>query len=520
MSSEESKASKQPVKRARVGSGPEIASNGAKKQRKMEDAGGSSSSKGAASSSSTSHLVDRSRVRILREGEIRGTGPVVYWMSRDQRARDNWALLYAQERALQQSAPLAVVFNLVPKFLDATIRQFGFMLRGLSEVEARLAEHNIPLFLLQGSPETNVPAFVRENGASLLVADFTPLRISLQWHRAVADAIDVPFHQVDAHNVVPAWVASDRLEYAARTIRPRITKWLPKFLVDFPSLQRHPAPWPGAKPENDWDKARAGLEVNRDVPEVAWCAPGEDAGLAQLRDFATNRIKLYEAQRNNPCVPEALSNLSPWLHFGQLSAQRAALEVKCIAGKSHSGAVASFIEESIVRRELAENYCFFNPDGYDRLDGLYPQYDNNSWAQKTLREHAGDKREVVYTAEQLEKGRTHDELWNASQLEMVHTGKMHGFLRMYWAKKILEWTPSPGEALRIAIYLNDKYELDGRDPNGYVGCAWAIAGVHDQGWAERAVFGKIRYMNLAGCKRKFNVANYISRIKRIVQALR
>jgi len=190
------------------------------------------------------------------------------------------------------------------------------------------------------------------------------------------------------------------------------------------------------------------------------------------------------------------------------------------APRSHSGAVASFIEESIVRRELAENYCFFNPDGYDRLDGLYPQYDNNSWAQKTLREHAGDKREVVYTAEQLEKGRTHDELWNASQLEMVHTGKMHGFLRMYWAKKILEWTPSPGEALRIAIYLNDKYELDGRDPNGYVGCAWAIAGVHDQGWAERAVFGKIRYMNLAGCKRKFNVANYISRIKRIVQALR
>ncbi len=171
-------------------------------------------------------------------------------------------------------------------------------------------------------------------------------------------------------------------------------------------------------------------------------------------------------------------------------------------------AVDAFLEEMIVRRELSDNYCHHNPD-YDRLDGLYPQYGNDSWAQKTLREHAGDRREHVYSLEQFERAETHEALWNAAQLEMVHSGKMHGFMRMYWAKKILEWSSSPEEALRVAIHLNDKYELDGRDPNGYVGCAWAIAGLHDQGWAERAVFGKIRYMNEAGCRRKFDVAAYV-----------
>lgn len=154
-----------------------------------------------------------------------------------------------------------------------------------------------------------------------------------------------------------------------------------------------------------------------------------------------------------------------------------------------------------MRRELTDNFCFYNKK-YDSVEGAY------EWAQKTLKDHAKDKRSYLYTREQLEKAKTHDKLWNAAQYQMVAEGKMHGFLRMYWAKKILEWTSSPQEALCIALYLNDRYELDGQDPNGFVGCMWSICGIHDQGWAERPVFGKIRYMNYKGCLRKFNVAQF------------
>jgi deoxyribodipyrimidine photo-lyase len=255
--------------------------------------------------------------------------------------------------------------------------------------------------------------------------------------------------------------------------------------------------------------------VDRSVPEVTWAEPGEDGAAATLATFLRERLKAYAVARNDP-TKAALSQLSPYLHFGQLSAQRAALAARAARTSSTAASVDAFLEELIVRRELADNYCFYNPR-YDELDGLYPTFGNDSWAQRTLREHAGDAREYTYSLAQLEEGRTHEDLWNAAQLEMVHTGKMHGFMRMYWAKKILEWTASPAEALRIALHLNDKYELDGRDPNGFVGCAWAIAGVHDTAWTERPVFGKVRFMNYAGCKRKFDVPTYVARMLRLAK---
>ena len=226
------------------------------------------------------------------------------------------------------------------------------------------------------------------------------------------------------------------------------------------------------------------------MPEVSWAVPGEAAARATLDHFLTRRLRLYE-NRNDPAKPQALSGLSPYLHFGHISAARCALEAKKFS-KSASKAVESFFEELVVRRELADNFCWYSPK-YDTLEGQ--KYD---WARDTLRDHANDKRDRVYTLEQFEQGKTHDKLWNAAQLEMVHGGKMHGFMRMYWAKKILEWTESPEQAMEFAIHLNDKYSLDGRDPSGYVGCAWSIVGVHDQGWKERPVFGKIRYMAYSG----------------------
>ncbi|MCL4134073.1 UNVERIFIED_CONTAM: hypothetical protein GTU68_017547 [Idotea baltica] len=221
-----------------------------------------------------------------------------------------------------------------------------------------------------------------------------------------------------------------------------------------------------------------------------------------LTGFCNKRLKMFDEKRNNPTI-NALSNLSPWIHFGQISAQRCILEVKKHK-KSFSASVDAYVEENVVRRELSDNYCFYQ-ENYDNLNGAY------EWARITLKQHAKDKRPFLYTRNTLQEAKTHDDLWNSAQIQLVKEGKMHGFLRMYWAKKILEWMPSPEESLATAIYLNDRYSLDGRDPNGYVGCMWSICGIHDQGWAERDVFGKIRYMNYAGCKRKFDIKAFIAR---------
>ena len=453
-------------------------------------------------------LVAPSRVRTLKDGSVStsNVGGVIYWMSRDQRVQDNWALLYARELASEKKLPLTVVFCLVPTFLEATIRHYGFMLKGLEEVEMELRSLRVPFALLQGLPAQTLPAFAKEHRAAAIVTDFSPMRVPIAWKRDVAAALPsgVPVYEVDAHNVVPVWVASDKQEVGARTIRTKITNKLPDWLLEFPCFEALDATPPpsimkATAAAVDWPAVHAGVKVDRSVGEIDWCTPGSAAAHAAVAAFCAERLKIFADKRNDPTV-NALSGLSPYLHFGQLSAQRMALLVKAHA-RSHNESVKAFLEESIVRRELADNFCFYNPN-YDNLNGAA------GWARESLELHAADKREHVYTLEQLEAAQTHEDIWNAAQLQMARTGKMHGFMRMYWAKKILEWSPDPAEALRRAIYLNDRYSIDGRDPNGYVGCGWAIMGVHDMGWAERAVFGKIRYMNYAGCKRKFDIKAY------------
>ena len=470
--------------------------------------------------------VDSQRIQIERESNS-DTGPVIYWMSRDQRFFDNWALLHAQEEAKKRGVPLAVVFSLVPKFLQASIRMYGFMLDGLKDVQEACLEHNVPFHLLTGYPQDTLPKFVEQYKVSLIVTDMSPLRTGVEWRNQVCDETshtDCGFHIVDAHNVCPVWSISNKVEYGARTLRIKINKVVHGYLTGFPlpekqtdelAISVYGKDWRnGATTNVNWDEVKASLEVDRDVKEVTWCVGGEHAARQNLNQFLAKRLRLYE-KRNDPTV-NALSNISPWLHFGNIASQRCILEAKKHS-RSYNEGVKSFVEEILVRKELSDNFCYYNPQGYDKLDGLYPSYDNNSWAQRSLQEHEGDRREYVYTRKQFELGKTHEKLWNAAQLEMVYFGKMHGFMRMYWAKKILEWSKSPSEALETAIYLNDKYSLDGRDPNGYAGCAWAIAGLHDQGWREREVFGKIRYMNHAGCKRKFDVAKYVSNVQRLVK---
>jgi deoxyribodipyrimidine photo-lyase len=447
-------------------------------------------------------LVNIKRVRILKKGR-EATGPVLYWMSRDQRVNDNWALSYAIEIAENTGQSVMVVFTLVDEFLGATWRQFDFMLKGLKQVEAGLTRLNIPFSLLIGNPGATLPQFVRQHHISRMIVDFDPLKIKRIWKNEVNALIDIRVEEVDAHNIVPCWIASDKEEFAAYTFRPKLTRLLPGYLDQFPPLIRQQGNDPIRR--TNWEAIVKTLKSDRTVKPVGWLTPGEKAAKAVQTKFLETKINAYATRHNDPNL-NYVSDLSPYLHFGHISAQRLALDI--INNLLHSENTDAFLEELIIRRELSDNFCFYN-QYYDQVAGFQP------WAKKTLEDHCLDEKEYLYTEEQFEHALTHDSLWNAAQLQMVVSGKMHSYMRMYWAKKILEWSASPEDAMQIAIYLNDKYQLDGRDPNGYTGCAWSIGGIHDRAWSERNIFGKIRYMNRNGCERKFDVNKYIASIYRI-----
>jgi deoxyribodipyrimidine photo-lyase len=451
-------------------------------------------------------MIHKDRARLLKMGK-RGKGPVVYWMSRDQRAEDNWALLFAQERALEQEVPLIVCFCLAGSFLGAPWRAYDFMLRGLRETSRTLNRAHIPFVLLTEEPHETLPPLLADLSASLLVMDFDPLRIKRIWQERVLERISIPSYEVDAHNVVPCWVTSPKREYAARTIRPKINGQLSRFLTPFPFLVTHPYRSDTPFPSVDWERVEEQLSADMSISPVKWLEPGPDAAHKVLTSFISGGLERYAEDRNDPTL-EGLSNLSPYLHFGQLAPQRAALNIAS-CGKN-ADAVGTFLEELVIRRELADNFCYYTSD-YDSVH-CFPD-----WARKTLDEHRKDVRKHSYTLSELEEAQTHDDLWNAGQKEMVIRGKMHGWVRMYWAKKILEWSPSPEEALERAIYLNDRYELDGRDPNGYTGIAWSIGGVHDRAWPSHEIFGKVRYMNYRGASRKFSISGYVNRIENITE---
>ena len=443
--------------------------------------------------------VDPRRTVRLNSTGLR-PGPVVYWMSREQRVSDNWGLMHAQKLALERQQPLAVAFTLADTFLGAGVRQYGFMLRGLEQVAARLAELNIPFFLLRGDPPAEMCRFVRTHAAGTVITDFDPLRIKRQWREQAARDSGCTLIEVDGHNIVPCRFVSQKQEFGAYTLRPKLHRLLPEFLTGFPRLGASPYDFPAPATVFTADSLIDSLPLDRRAGEVPLPC-GEAAAHERLHDFIAGGLQQYDTLRNDPNA-DGQSGLSPYLHFGQISPQRVALEVARAAGGTVSG--DAFLEELIVRRELSDNFCWYN-SGYDAVDG-FPE-----WSRKTHAAHRHERRSHLYTAEEFDRAATHDQLWNAAQNEMVTTGRMHGYLRMYWAKKILEWSPAPEEAMAVAITLNDRWQLDGRDPNGYAGIAWSIGGVHDRAWGERPVYGKIRYMNDTGCKRKFNVEQYIRR---------
>ena len=420
-------------------------------------------------------------------------------MSRDQRVYDNWALSHALETAENQGKYVMAVFVLAPGITSGTWRQTDFLLKGLARVEKKLHALNIPFVVLQGEPGRTLPQFIRDRHPGLLVTDFDPLKDRRRCMDEVLKQTTVPVDEVDASNIVPCWIASGKEEYGAHTLRPKIGKHLPEFMDEFPPVVRQRAKLELHR--NNWEVLERSFPTDRSVPPVDAISPGEEAALVVMERFFSQALMSYGDKKNDPNAG-VVSGLSPYLRFGHISSQRIALEILKRFPRSRD--VDVFLDELIIRKELAENFCCHNPH-YDEAEGFRP------WARLTLEQHKQDPRPFLYTRDQFELALTHDDLWNTAQRQMVCSGKMHGYMRMYWAKKILEWSPDPGEALSTALYLNDRYELDGKSPNGYAGCAWSIGGTHDRPWFERPVYGKIRYMNRAGCERKFNVPGYVAR---------
>ena len=440
--------------------------------------------------------MNNKRIKPLNKLKFNGSS-ICYWMQRDKRVQDNWALIYAQELALKNKVPLYVCFTYLGKFEDANIRQYKFLFEGLEETALKLNDKNIPFYLLDGDPVNEISKFIEINNIGSLVTDFSPLKVYQNRVKKIASKISIQFHQVDAHNIIPIWTASEKQEYAAYTFRPKVLKIIDEFLTTFPEIINHPINSSIETKSINWKEVINNLEIDYSVPEIDWITPGEDVAKQMLKKFINENYSNYGDDKNNPNI-DGTSNFSPYLHYGHISSQSIALSLYANEAIESKG----FLEQLIVRKELADNFCYFNKS-YDSYDG-FP-----NWAKKSLDSHRNDEREYLYSIFELEEANTHDNLWNAAQKQMTKTGKMHTYMRMYWAKKILEWSPTPEDALQKAIDLNDKYELDGRDSNGYTGVAWAIGGVHDRPWFDRPIFGQVRYMSYGGCKNKFDIFSYI-----------
>ncbi len=445
-------------------------------------------------------MIQDERVQALNDGEVAGGSYVVYWMQQAARADCNHALEYAVRRANELQLPVVAAFGITQRFPGANERHYAFMLEGLAETRSRLAERGIGLVVRLSPPVELILGLAGE--AALVVTDRGYLKIQRNWRRRAAQRAACRVEQVETDVVVPVETASDEEQWAARTLRPRIHEHLDRFLapLEETSLERDSV---GLVEEglelDDVEGLLEEMRVSRSAGPVSAFRGGASRAERLLEEFCADRLPGYAESAGDPNA-ECVSHMSPYLHFGQISPLRIALRVSAEEGAGRKN-IDAYLKELIVRRELSMNFCLYN-GRYDSFACL-PE-----WARQTLRQHAGDERPYLYSREELAKAGTHDPYWNAAQRRMMQTGKMHNRMRMYWGKKILEWTADPEEAFRTALELNNRYELDGRDPNSYAGVAWCF-GKHDQGWAERDVFGKVRYMNAAGLERKFDAETYV-----------
>lgn len=451
-------------------------------------------------------MIEKERIKALSDKRTAPGEYVLYWMQASQRAEYNHALEYAIRQGNDLGLPVVVFFGITNRFPEANSRHYLFMLEGLQEVGKALADRDILFVVRHISPVKGVIEMSRR--AALVVCDRGYLRIQRAWRAAAARKIRCAFIQVESDVVVPVEVASDKEEFAARTIRPKIRARLDDHLLPLRKTNPRKSSL-GMKLDSidmaEPDSVLAAIRTSRQTAPSPVYQGGFREAKRRLDSFIRNKLDHFEELRNDP-GQDNLSHMSPYLHFGQISPLYIALRVS----RANSGGTDAYLEELVVRRELSMNFIYYN-ERYDSLDGL------PDWCRKTLKAHSRDSREYIYSKKELERFRTHDPYWNAAQKEMVLTGKMHGYMRMYWGKKIIEWSRTPEEAFTVALELNNRYELDGRDPNGFTGVAWCF-GKHDRPWGERDVFGTVRYMNDRGLRRKFDIDRYVRRVDALEEA--
>jgi deoxyribodipyrimidine photo-lyase len=448
-------------------------------------------------------LSSNARVTVRRPGLPDPEGRcVVYWVQRAQRALDNPALEVAVQAANALGKPCVVFFAPVPFYPHANLRHYQFLSQGITAIADGLKKRGIG-FVLRRFPDHHLLKFCAEVRPALVVGDENPMRELEHWRAKVTELLQVPFWTVDADVIVPSKLLMKE-QYGAYTARPVIRRLLPEFLqpVENTRAKVEWQPPRGLKSLPTGVDITEGWKLDRSVATVNDTVGGTDQALKRLKSFIEKGLANYPVDRNKPEL-DGTSRLSAYLHFGHIGPHTVALAVQ--KADAPKAAKEAYLEQLIVRRELAINFVRFNPD-YDNFES------GAAWAHKSLAEHAGDARKI-YSERQLEEAQTDDPLWNASQIQMVKTGFMHNYMRMYWAKKILEWSKTPARAFQTAVYLNDKYELDGRDPNGYAGIAWAIVGKHDRPWFERPIFGKIRYMSFNSTSKKFDSKRYIAQME-------
>jgi deoxyribodipyrimidine photo-lyase len=457
-----------------------------------------------------SQQIDPTRIQRLNDQHVQAGRYVLYWMQAAQRAEHNPALEHAVRQANALDLPLVVGFGLMGDYPEANRRHYTFMLEGLADVEQALAQRRIKLIVQHGRPDQVALALAKD--AAMVVADRGYLRHQKQWREQVAIHAPCAVDQVEGEVVVPVEVASDKAEFAARTLRPKIHRHMNRYMVELrPTPPKHNSLGLKLKSEpiDDTEKALAKLNLDNTVPAVAIYKGGPRQAKRLLRAFIDKHLGQYKTNRNRPETDD-VSHMSKYLHFGHISPVQLALKVRHAKAGAKDDRSA-FIEELLVRRELACNFVHFTAN-YDQYKALPP------WARQTLDQHRDDTRPMRYSLAQLEQAKTDDPYWNAAMREMVYTGYMHNHMRMYWGKKLLEWSSTPENGFETTLHLNNKYFIDGRDPNSFANVGW-VFGLHDRPWQEREVFGKVRYMNANGLRRKCDIEGYIKKVDRLVEQL-
>jgi deoxyribodipyrimidine photo-lyase len=443
-------------------------------------------------------MIFEDRIVELNDRSIQKGDFILYWMQASQRTLHNHALEYGIQRANELGLPLVVCFGLMEDYPEANERHFKFMLEGLSEVRDKLRGMEIEFVMMKNIPWE--AALELSGEAAMVVCDRGYLKHQMAWREKLAERAERMVVQVESDVVVPVEKAAEKEMYSAAALRPRIHRVLGSYMIPFQGSLPLKSSLDMGFDSMDPNDILTDLDLDREVKGVDMYIGGTSQALSRFNDFVYLKLDLYGEKRNDP-ARSIQSDMGPYLHFGQISP----ITLAATVNEAGSPGTELFLEELIVRRELAFNFVHYNYR-YDEL-GCLPR-----WAVETLEDHSSDPRGYEYSRDELENAETHDPYWNSAQKEMVFTGKMHNYMRMYWGKKILEWSKDPETAFRTSIHLNNKYSLDGRDPNSYAGIAWCF-GKHDRPWTERPIFGKVRYMNDNGLRRKFRIDEYVKKVE-------